>query len=154
MEPLWYSVWGDSSVMGLGALHRHCRLPATAAALLGVLLYTALVASHIVSQATPRVLIGAHGATAQAAMGDADCHESLHSAANTNDANRGVPAPPAKKCPFCAGYAALHLSVVGPCVDVPLGEAASRQFGVLGSAQLISSANLPSWHPRAPPALG
>ena len=140
--------------MGLSALHRHCRLPATAAALLGVLLYTALVASHIVSQATPRVLIGAHGATAQAEMGDAGCHESLHSAANTNDANRGVPAPPAKKCPFCAGYAALHLTVAGSCVDVLPREATSQQFGGLGSAQLTWSADLPSWHPRAPPALG
>ena len=141
--------------MSLSALHRHCRLPATAAALLSVLLYTALVASHIVSQATPHVLIGAQGTTAQAvAAGDAGCHESLPSADDANDANRGHPASPAKKCPFCAGYAALHLSVVGPCVDVPLGEAASRQFDSLGSAQLIWSANLPSWYPRAPPALG
>ena len=141
--------------MGLSALHRHCRLPATAAALLSVLLYTALVASHVVSQATPRVLIGAQGATAQAVLRAMLAATSrCTSAANANDANRGLPASPAKKCPFCAGYAALHLTVVGTCVDVPLGEATSQQFGGLGSAQLIWSANLPSWHPRAPPALG
>ena len=46
---------GECSVMGLGALRRHRHLPA-AAALLSVLLYTALVASHIVSQATHRVV--------------------------------------------------------------------------------------------------
>ena len=103
---------GDSSVMGLRALHRHCRMPATAAALLSVLLYTALVASHVVSQATPLVLIGAQVDDAQGvAAGDPGCHELLHSAGNANDSHRGLPASPAKKCPFCAGYAGLHVTV-------------------------------------------
>ena len=47
--------------MGLSALRRHRHLPA-AAALMSVLLYTALVASHIVSQATHRALPSAPGA--------------------------------------------------------------------------------------------
>jgi hypothetical protein len=45
--------------MSLRALRRHRHLPA-AAALIGVLLYTALVASHVVSQATSLALPGAH----------------------------------------------------------------------------------------------
>ena len=86
--------------MGLRALHRHCRIPATAAALLSVLLYTALVASHVVSQASPLVLIGAQGADAQGvAAGDPGCHELLHSAGNANDSNRGLPASPQRNVP-------------------------------------------------------
>ena len=141
--------------MGLRALHRHCRIPAIAAALLSVILYTALVASHVVSQATPLVLIGAQVDDAQGvAAGDPGCHESLHSAGNANDSHRGLPASPAKKCPFCAGYAGLHVTVLGACADVPLGLTASQHFAGVGSAQLVSSASLPAWHSRAPPTLG
>ena len=139
--------------MSLGALRRHRRLPA-AAALMSVLLYTALVTSHIVSQATHRSLPAPGADTQSVSVGDPGCHESPPSAGNANDSNHGLPAPPAKKCPFCAGYAALHITVAGGCVDFPLGEAPSQQFARLGSAQLIWSANLPSWHARAPPALG
>ena len=66
--------------MGLRALHRHRHMPA-AAALIGVLLYTALVASHVVSQATSLALPGAPGAVAQfITTGDPGCHETQPSA--------------------------------------------------------------------------
>ena len=121
--------WGDSSVMGLSALHRHCRLPATAAALLSVLLYTALVASHVVSQATPRVLIGAQGATAQAVdAGDAGCHELLPSAGNTNDANRGLPAPPQRNVRSAPDMRFCTSPLPAACVDVLSDEASAQQF--------------------------
>ena len=134
--------------MGLRALHRHCRMPATAAALLSVLLYTALVASHIVSQATHSVPAGLQGAGALSmAAGDPGCH-------SANESHRGLPASPAKKCPFCAGYAGLHVTLAGACAGVPFGEAASEHYAGVGGAQLASSSNLPAWHSRAPPILG
>jgi hypothetical protein len=141
--------------MGLRALHRHCRMPATAAALLSVLLYTALVASHIVSQATSLASPSAPGAVAQSvATGDPNCHESLPSAGKANDSSRDLPAPPGKRCPSCAGYAALHLSVVGNSVVVLLGEAANAHLRILGNGQLIASAGSHSWLSRAPPLNG
>jgi hypothetical protein len=139
--------------MGLGALRRHRHLPA-AAALLSVLLYTALVASHIVSQATHRALPGAPSADVQSvAVDDSDCHDSLPLAGKANP-NHDVPAPPQRKCPFCAGYAALHISVAGGAIGVLLADAAPHQVGSLGSAELIWSTSLPSWRSRAPPTLG
>ena len=153
-EPRGDMTMGECSVMGLGALRRHRHLPA-AAALLSVLLYTALVASHIVSQATHRALPSAPGADVQSvAVDDPGCHDLLPSAGNADDPNQDTPAPPQRKCPFCAGYAALHISVAGASVGVVLVDAAHRQFGSLGSAQLIWSASLPSWRSRAPPTLG
>ena len=104
--------------MSLRALRRHRHLPA-AAALIGVLLYTALVASHVVSQATSLALPDAPGAVAQfITTGDPGCHETQPSAGKARESNRGFPASPTKKCPFCAGYAALHISVVGDFVSI------------------------------------
>ena len=141
--------------MSLRALHRHCRIPATAAALLSVLLYTVLVASHLVSQVTPRVLIGAQGAGAKAIVaGDPDCHETTPSAGNAKESNHDLPASPPKKCPFCAGYAALHVSVAGHPVSILFDEATAAHFAGLGDGHLIEPASSHSWHSRAPPLLG
>ena len=107
--------------MGLGALRRHRHLPA-AAALMSVLLYTALVASHIVSQATsrrcPAHLALSFNPSLQTIL--VATRRSLRRARQMSP-NRGLPASPAKKCPFCAGYAALHISVVGVSVSVSYG---------------------------------
>lgn len=144
---------GERSVMGLRALRKHCRLP-TAFALIGVLLYTALVASHVVSQATPPVLMGAQGAHAQAvATGNPDCHDLIPAAGKSNGADRNLPTPPSKKCPFCAGYAAFNVSLVGASTAVPHPEVASQRLRGLRSAQLIRPANLTSPRSRAPPLL-
>jgi hypothetical protein len=130
-------------------------MPATGAALIGVLLYTALVASHIVSQATSLASPGAPGAVAQSVVtGEPNCHESLPAAGKANDSNRSLPASPAKKCPFCAGYAALHISVVGDPVSILLDGSAAAHFAGLGDGHLIEPASSHSWHSRAPPLLG
>jgi hypothetical protein len=140
--------------MGLRALQRHRHLPA-AAALIGVLLYTALVASHVVSQATSLALPGAPGAVAQSiTTGDPGCHETQPSVAKPNNSNQDLPASPGKKCPFCAGYAALHLGVAGSSVVILLGEAATAHPGILSNGQQIASAGSHSWLSRAPPLNG
>jgi hypothetical protein len=136
--------------MSLSTLRRHRHLPAVVA-LMSVLLYASLVTSHIVSQAT-QATTQLDAAGHSIAVGDPDCHNALPSAGN--DPSRSLPAAPAKKCPFCTAYASLHITVVGGGVYVLLGEVSSLHVGGLNSAQLISAANLPSWHPRAPPALG
>jgi hypothetical protein len=134
--------------MSLRALRRHCHLP-TAAALISVLLYTALISSHIVSQATSLA------APAQSiATGDPGCHETQPSAGKAKNSNHGLPASPAKKCPFCAGYATLHLSVFGDFVGNLLCKGAETDFAGLGDGHLIEPATSHSWHPRAPPTLG
>jgi hypothetical protein len=105
--------------MSLGALRRHRHLPA-AAALMSVLLYTALVTSHIVSQATHRALPAQDADIQTVVVGDPGCHDSPSSAGNVDYPRRGHPVSPPGKCPFCAGYAALHITVVGDSVsDLP-----------------------------------
>ena len=139
--------------MSLRALRRHRHLPA-AAALIGVLLYTALVASHVVSQATSLALPGAPGAVAQSiTTGDPGCHETQPSAGKARESNRGFPASPTKKCPFCAGYAALHISVVGDSVSI-LWDDGTAHFAGIAGGHLTEPASSHSWHPRAPPLLG
>jgi hypothetical protein len=136
--------------MSLGALRRHRHLPA-AAALMSVLLYTVLVTSHVVSQATDRTL-PSQGANAQPVVaGDPGCHDPLPSAGKANDSNRGLPASPAKKCPFCVGYAAFHISIVGEPVSILLDEAGTMHFACLGDGHLIAPASSHYWHSRAPP---
>jgi hypothetical protein len=142
---------GNGSVMGLRALRRHLHLPA-AAALIGVLLYTALVASHVVSQAKSLASPGAPGAVAQSiTTGDPGCHETQPSAGKARESNRGSPE---KKCPFCAGYAALHISVVGDPVSILWDDGTATHFAGLGDGHLTEPASSHYWHPRAPPLLG
>jgi len=138
--------------MSLRALRRHRHLPA-ATALVSVLLYTALVTSHIVSQATHRALLAQDADTQTVVDGDPGCHEPPISAGNV-DPSRGHPVSPPSKCPFCAGYAALQITVGGGFMGILPVEAVAQSFENLGRAQLIFPASLPAWHPRAPPALG
>ena len=140
--------------MSLRALRRHRHLPA-AAALISVLLYIALVTSHIVSQAILLAAPYGRGAVAQSiATGDPGCHETQPSAGKPKDSNHGLPASPPKKCPFCAGYAALNLSVVGDSVGILWGKGAARHFIGLGDGHLVEPASSHSWRSRAPPTLG
>ena len=93
--------------MVLGDLHRHRPVPA-AAALVGVLLYTALVTYHTVSQV--RLQLG------DAKVEDAPesgCHESSAQSNTPKTSDPGAPASPQRKCPFCSGYAILHIAFVG-----------------------------------------
>ncbi len=137
--------------MSLRSLRRHRHLP-VAAALVSVLLYSALVTSHIVSQATNRA-VPARGADIQTVVDDPGCHDAPSSAGNGHHPSRGHPVSPPKKCPFCAGHVALHIALVGGAVSVlPVDIVAQRVAG-FGGAQRICSANLPSWHARAPPTV-
>ena len=138
--------------MSLRALRKHRRVPA-AVALMSVLLYATLVTSHIVSQATHRAL-PAPGADPQDVIaGDPGCHDVPPSAAKESDPRRGHPAPQPRKCPFCTGYAAFHITFAsGSVYALPL-EAFAQLLESFGGAQLVGSPNLPSWHSRAPPTL-
>ena len=137
--------------MSLRALRRHRHVPA-AAALIGVLLYTSLVTPHVVSRATHRALPATGADTQNVIAGDAgDYDSSLASKAHEPNCDR--PASPPRKCPFCTGYAVLHVTVVGGPVTVLTAEAFDRLFTGFSGAQVVGPANLPSWHSRAPPTL-
>jgi len=88
----------------MGDFHRHRRL-ASAFALVGILLYTALIPGHVVSQATARAFAGADGQAGVETAFEPICH---HSIARTQSPSKpGEPAAPHKKCPFCSGYASF-----------------------------------------------
>jgi hypothetical protein len=143
---------GRSSVMGLRALRKHRRVPA-AVALMSVLLYSTLVTSHIVSEATHRELPAA-GADSQEVMADdRGCHDAAPSATKESDPKRGHPAPQPRKCPFCTGYAAFHITVAAGSVYLLPLEPLAQPSGRSGGAQLVGSSALPFWHSRAPPTL-
>ncbi len=133
--------------MGLRGLYRHRRLPA-AAALLGVLLYTALVTSHVVSQASLAAPNAAQASGQVAHAGDPDCHE--HAPAGKGESN--IPASPKKKCPFCAGYAALHISILGGSSGYVCSVDPGAKPFASADAQLFRTGGSHSWRPRGPPA--
>jgi len=137
--------------MGLRALRKHRHVPA-AVALMSVLLYTALVTSHIVSQATHRALAAPVADPQTVIAGDADCHDSS-SASKAHEPSRDRPASPPRKCPFCTGYGVLNVTDVGGPVTVLTAETLDQLFTSFSGAQLVGPANLPSWHSRAPPML-
>jgi hypothetical protein len=91
----------------MGVFHkRFGRLPAMLA-LAGVVLYTALVPGHVVSQASTFVGDESVSGPAQAAH---DCHGDVaHTDGATDPAK---PSAPKKKCPFCTGYAAFLTALV------------------------------------------
>ena len=73
-----FTCLGGSSAMSLRALRKHRYVP-TAVALMSVLLYTTLVTSHIVSQATQRVLSAPDADRQNVIAGDPGCHDALSS---------------------------------------------------------------------------
>jgi len=137
--------------MSLRALRKHRHVP-VAVALMSVLLYMALVTSHIVSQATLRALPAPGADTQNVIVGDASCHDSS-SASNAHEPSRDRPASPPSKCPFCAGYAGFQITGISGPVPVLTAEALDQLFTRFGGAQLVGPAALPSWHSRAPPPL-
>jgi hypothetical protein len=110
---------------GVGDFHRHRRL-AGAIALVGALLYTALVPGHVVSQATTRALAAEDGS--HAAAFEPVCHSGV---AGKHAPAPGEPSAPHKKCPFCSGYAAFMTALAGDCFAGALdAERASPNFTV------------------------
>lgn len=91
--------------MGLGDLHR-IRGLAGAFALGGVLLYTALIPGHVVSQATAFAFGGDAGLSTEM-----PCHEGM--AVQDTEQDPATPDTPQKKCPFCKGYAAFMTALAG-----------------------------------------
>jgi len=75
-------------------------------ALLGVLLLTALVPGHVVSQATALTF----GGDAESAA-EMPCHDDTAMPDATGDPN--APDTPQKKCPFCKGYASFMNALAG-----------------------------------------
>jgi hypothetical protein len=82
---------------------------AAAFALLGVVLFTALVPGHLVSQATAFALDAESGSAAEM-----PCHEGMAMPATTPKPDRSD--TPQEKCPFCKGYAAF-MSVLAIAPD-------------------------------------
>ena len=97
-EPCDYDRW-----MGLGDFHRHSRRLAGALALVGVLLYTALVPGHVVSQAAALAHGGEPGLSAEIM-----CHAGIGVPHDPS-----APDKPSKQCPFCKGYASFMTSLAG-----------------------------------------
>lgn len=91
--------------MGLGDFHRHRRL-ASAFALVGILLYTALIPGHVVSQATALALAGASGPAEVETAFEPICHSGALRASKPGEPS-GPNKTPQKKCPFCTGYASF-----------------------------------------------
>jgi hypothetical protein len=92
--------------MSLKGLYR-CRRIAAASALVGILLYTALIPLHIVSEATTALL--------GAGLGDGlnvICHGGSAFADHTlNGSVPAAPTVPQKHCPFCQGFAAFQVAI-------------------------------------------
>jgi hypothetical protein len=137
--------------MSLRALRKHRYVPA-AVALMSVMLYTALITSHIVSQATHQFLPAPEADTHNVIAGELGCHDALPSAGKKGEPSRGHPTAPPTKCPFCTGYAGLHISLATDSVNI-LPLAFAQLLASCGGAQLVGSVNLPFWHSRAPPTL-
>jgi hypothetical protein len=134
--------------MELGDFHRHRRL-ASAFALVGVLLYSALIPGHVVSQATARALGSANGALAGAEFAfEPICHGGI---ARTQDpSTRSEPSAPQKKCPFCKGYASFMTAIAGGCdAGVLDAERASPAVALFSDGLKESALRRP--HNRGPP---
>ena len=118
-----------------------CRKLGAALALWGILLYSALIPGHVVSQLIAALI--------QAKLGDATtmlCHsdESAPAKPNTQDE--------AKHCPFCTGAAAFQLaSFSPPSLIVPPSDLGSETLAVENEAALLKSILTPQ--SRGPPSL-
>jgi len=128
--------------MGLGDFHKQ-RRSASVIALAGVLLYTALVPGHVISQATALVAAGELEVVLEMS-----CHSGV---AETRDPSApSEPSVPEKKCPFCKGYAAFMTALAGACAAGILdAERASPNFASLDEGVAEQSVRRP--HNRGPP---
>jgi hypothetical protein len=108
-----------------------------ALALCGVVLYSALIPGHLVSQTLQQL--------AQAELGtvEVDCHEEAGDKAN-------LPAKPKKSCPFCAGFASFQIAALGSALDPAPPQAIAGDRHAFES-QSAPSRDAPSPNSRAPP---
>ena len=128
--------------MGLGDFHKHRRL-AGVLALAGVLLYTALIPGHVISQATALLAAGELDVAFEMS-----CHSGL--AEMRDPSAPGEPSVPEKKCPFCKGYAAFMTSLAGACgAGILDAEHASPNFASLNLDVAEQTVLRP--HNRGPP---
>ena len=144
--------WGRS-VMALRVLRRHRFLPAVAG-IVGALVYAWLAASHIVSQ-TAHASSSSRGAQDQpihATAADHACNDLPAKAAKEKEPSRDHPDQAPSECPFCAGYAALHLGVVGGSADVLPREALPGPYLSLVRSHLAGLSHPRLRHARAPPS--
>ncbi len=91
--------------MGLGDRHKN-RLVGSTLAFVSILLFTALVPGHLVSQATALLGTPDFGPVAEMA-----CHNSTALHAPLPDPDNS--STPQEKCPFCKGYAAFISALAG-----------------------------------------
>lgn len=98
--------------MGLGDFYR-ARGIAGALALVGILLFTALVPGHVVSQATA-FAFGDDGVI----VAEMACHQGAAMPGTGNGPE--TPDTPQKKCPFCKGYAAFMVALAAAPADVAI----------------------------------
>lgn len=134
--------------MGLGDFHRHRRLSGVIA-LVGVLLYVALIPGHVVSQALSGSLASTQGAHAGDTGADEPiCHRMMGGA--KDPAAPGSPASPHKKCPFCTGYASFHTGLAaGSAVLIVAAEPDVPAFASFDAATVASAVRHPQ--NRGPP---
>ena len=132
----------------MGDFHRQRRL-AGMFALVGVLLYVALVPGHVVSQALSGSLAGMQGVQAGGAGAEEPiCHRMMGGA--KDPAAPGNPTAPHKKCPFCTGYASFHTGLAaGSGVLIVAAEPAAQPFASFDAAIVESAVRQPQ--NRGPP---
>jgi len=134
--------------MGLGDFHRHRRLSGVIA-LVGVLLYVALIPGHVVSQALSGSLASMQAMHAGGTgAGEPICHRMMGGA--KDPAAPGSPAAPHKKCPFCTGYASFHAGLAAStAVLIVAVEPSSPTFTGFDAAIVESAVRHPQ--NRGPP---
>ncbi len=125
--------------MELGDFHKYRRL-ASLFALVGVLLYTALVPGHVISQATAHAQKGEFDLVVEMA-----CH---NGPVDTRDT---APSTPDKTCPFCKGYAAFMTALPGACdTGILDAERPQPKFTLLNEGVAEQAAHRPQ--NRGPPS--
>ena len=127
--------------MGLGDFYRQRRL-AGAFALVSMLVYTALIPGHLVSQATMLLV--------QAELGTSAIPICRGGLGRTDQPTR----EPSKQthCPICSGYAALQFALEGSGVALPLPpEPGSVLFDRTDDNLIVAPAPAPQ--SRGPPSL-
>ncbi len=128
--------------MGLGDCHNHRRF-AGILALAGVLLYTALIPGHVISQATALL----PKSELEIAF-EMSCHNGM--AETVDPSAPGEPTIPEKKCPFCKGHAAFMTALAGACdTGILDAERPSPNFVSLNDG--VAAQAIRSPHNRGPP---
>jgi hypothetical protein len=119
---------------------------ASASAFCGIVLYSALIPGHIVSQATFGAA-RAGGAVEVASIAPVVCHSDLPG----RTPSPGSPAAPQKRCPFCAGYAAFAVASLALPGALIVAEKAAPAHVTLETPAVRGAQLVP--HNRGPPHL-